>query len=91
LMTIVWMEVMWYNLNYYLVVDLVETVDFAGPMTVHIFGALFGIFCSFGLSPLAFWGESEQKNWNVDRIANYNSNTFSMIGMLVMVATYPAF
>jgi len=91
LMSIVWMATMFYNLNYYLVCDLVPTVDFAGPLTIHVFGALFGICCSLGLSPLAFWGEPEQKNWNVDRISNYNSNTFSMIGMLVMVATYPAF
>jgi len=91
LMWIVWGECMFYNLNYYLVVDLVNTVDFAGPMTVHIFGALFGIMCSFALAPLSFYGETETRSWNVDRIPSYNSNTFSLLGMLIMVATYPAF
>jgi len=91
LVAIVWAETMFYNLNFYIVVDLLNVIDFAGPMTIHVFGACFGIACSFGLAPLSFWGEAEIRAWNVDRIPSYNSNTFSLLGMLIMVATFPAF
>jgi ammonium transporter Rh len=61
-------------------------VDSAGSMTIHMFGAYFGLTCAFYYKPRrAIADEFEQG------AHNYNSRLISMIGTLFLFTYWPSF
>jgi ammonium transporter Rh len=61
-------------------------VDSAGSMTIHMFGAYFGLTCAFYYKPKrAIADEFEQGR------SNYNSRIIAMIGTLFLFIYWPSF
>jgi len=61
-------------------------VDTGGSMSIHMFGAYFGLTCAFYYKPRrAITDEFEQGK------SNYNSNIIAMIGTLFLFTYWPSF
>lgn len=65
-----------YNFKIYIQVN-----DIGGSMVVHAFGAYFGLALSFVIYKRKMLGHENEGS-------NYNSDIFSMIGMLFILYTY---
>lgn len=62
------LEMIFYGLNRSVVLGILKAVDAGGSMTIHMFGAYFGLTCSFYFKPRrAINDEYEQSK------GNYNS------------------
>ncbi|CAO1415969.1 unnamed protein product [Diamesa serratosioi] len=72
--------------NEYLQIELMKIVDIGGSITVHAFGAYFGLAVSFMLRPTkenAKAGELEG--------ASYTSDIFAMVGTIFLWIFWPSF
>lgn len=48
---LVMLEMIFYTLNRIIITDVMMAVDAAGSMTIHMFGAYFGLTCAFFFKP----------------------------------------
>ena len=48
---LVMMEMIFYTLNRTIILSTLQAVDVGGSMTIHMFGAYFGLTCSFYFKP----------------------------------------
>jgi len=79
-------EVMFYNLNAWLVYDKLLALDIGGSMTIHLFGAYFGLTISFFLNPGKEKAQPDE-NWG----AAYDSDFTSLIGTIFLWIMWPSF
>eukprot|EP00331_Platyophrya_macrostoma_P005968 CAMPEP_0176425376 /NCGR_PEP_ID=MMETSP0127-20121128/11354_1 /TAXON_ID=938130 /ORGANISM="Platyophrya macrostoma, Strain WH" /LENGTH=495 /DNA_ID=CAMNT_0017806529 /DNA_START=24 /DNA_END=1511 /DNA_ORIENTATION=- len=82
LLTII--EVFFYAFNEELNFYSVQVFDVGGSMTIHAFGAYFGLACTWFISKKL--AKDHPKN-----ASNYNSNLFGMIGTLFLWMYWPSF
>jgi len=80
------LEIILFASNEFLQIELMKIVDVGGSITVHAFGAYFGLSASWILRPTkenAKAGESEG--------ASYNSDIFAMVGSVFLWIFWPSF
>ena len=68
-------ETAFYSINFALVYHYFFANDVGGSMVIHIFGAFFGLSCSYFSAPSDVAARSE------DNATTATSDIFSMIGM----------
>ena len=79
------LEVPLYAINAQVVADYYGVLDVGGSITIHAFGAFFGIAASYMLSPSA-GNSSHPKNG-----ASYTSDITAMIGTVFLFIFWPSF
>lgn len=83
---LVTLEVIFYTLNNVVCLGVLGAVDIGGSMTIHMFGAYFGLTCTFFFkSRKAIKDEFDQCK------GNYNSQTIAMIGTIFLFMFFPSF
>lgn len=83
---LVTLEVIFYSLNYVVCIGLLGAVDLGGSMTIHMFGAFFGITCTF------FFKNRKAIKDEFDQCSGtYNSHIFALIGTLFLFLYFPSF
>ena len=87
---LVWLlaaEVPLYAANFYIVEHSIGSFDVGGSITIHAFGAFYGLAASYFLSRSSgTLGNTHPKNG-----ANYTSNVTSMIGTIFLWGYWPSF
>uniref|UniRef100_A0A336M835 CSON012444 protein n=1 Tax=Culicoides sonorensis TaxID=179676 RepID=A0A336M835_CULSO len=86
LLTMGLIEIVFFAANEYLNIELFRITDVGGSITIHAFGAYFGLACSFILRPSpsdAVTGENEG--------ASYTSDIFAMVGSVFLWIYWPSF
>ena len=73
-----------YSLQFNIVFQLYIVNDIGGSLTIHTFGAYFGL-------TVAFFTKRADATENSDNTANYNSNLFAMIGTIFLFMYWPSF
>eukprot|EP01089_Gocevia_fonbrunei_P016519 TRINITY_DN5139_c0_g1_i1.p1 TRINITY_DN5139_c0_g1~~TRINITY_DN5139_c0_g1_i1.p1 ORF type:complete len:604 (+),score=158.38 TRINITY_DN5139_c0_g1_i1:95-1906(+) len=91
LLFIAWAGSFWYVFNHYITISLLDAVDYAGPMTVHLFGAVFGVACGTVMYLPVFHKASVLKPFRRDRMPAYFSNVYAIVGTLILFITFPSF
>jgi ammonium transporter Rh len=86
LWTIATIEVIFYSLNDMIVVGILGCVDIGGAMVIHMFGAYFGLACTFFFQPKK--GKIDVAGQNG---GSYYSNLFAMIGTYFLFLYWPSF
>ncbi|CAI5718406.1 unnamed protein product [Peronospora destructor] len=84
---LIWMtclEIIFYSINEYIVVEELQVTDAGGSMVIHTFGAFFGLAVTVVLGVPS----SDEQVHNTSR---YNSDVFSMIGTLFLWMYWPSF
>ena len=76
-----------YALNQHLVFNVIKAVDVGGSVTIHAFGAYFGLAASLAVSSR----QSDYTAANAKNGASYLSNLFSMVGTLFLWIYWPSF
>ena len=76
-------EVIFYNINEQIGLKL-SISDIGGSYVIHMFGAYYGLGCSWILSPKSARGRS-------DNAAVYHSDLFAMIGTIFLWMYWPSF
>ena len=71
------LEMPLYSLNYYIVILVYHAVDMGGSMTIHMFGAFYGLSASFFLCP-------KEARGNEDKNSTYNSDILAMLGTIFL-------
>jgi ammonium transporter Rh len=79
----VW-EVIFYSINEHLGILVFKAADVGGTITLHMFGAFFGLAFSRMVSPRGSTG-------NRHNAAVYHSDTFAMIGTIFLWLFWPSF
>jgi len=80
------LEVIFYSLNQVVITQILGAVDIGGSMSIHMFGAYFGLTSTFFFkSRRAIKDEYEQNR------GNYNSQTIAMIGTIFLFMFFPSF
>ena len=77
-------EVFIYALQEILVFEKIKAFDAGGSISIHTFGAYFGLMLSLIFSPKTVIGNPYNES-------NYNSNLFSMIGTIFLWMHWPSF
>ncbi|KAJ7304328.1 hypothetical protein JRQ81_011876 [Phrynocephalus forsythii] len=88
LMQLVWMalvEVTLFAVNRWVAVTVLQIESYTSLMHVHLFGALFGVMASWGIS------RSRQESRPEKEGSNPVSDTFAMLGTLFLWAFWPSF
>eukprot|EP00877_Chromochloris_zofingiensis_P007162 jgi/Chrzof1/269/Cz01g09120.t1 len=77
-----------YAVNQHIVFELLEALDVGGSITIHVFGAYYGLAASMLISTgrQSCYGATNAKN-----SASYVSNIFSIIGTLFLWMFWPSF
>ena len=83
MLTVAIFEVIAYNINENIGLKL-GISDVGGSYVIHMFGAYFGLACSWVLSPRSASGRS-------DNAAVYHSDLFAMIGTIYLWMYWPSF
>eukprot|EP01012_Entosiphon_sulcatum_P006379 TRINITY_DN129_c0_g1_i3.p1 TRINITY_DN129_c0_g1~~TRINITY_DN129_c0_g1_i3.p1 ORF type:complete len:722 (-),score=98.16 TRINITY_DN129_c0_g1_i3:101-2266(-) len=83
LLTMAAIEVPLYALNEEIGLKL-KITDIGGSMVIHMFGAYFGLACSWALSPAAAFSSAHNA-------AVYHSDMFAMIGTVFLWMFWPSF
>jgi ammonium transporter Rh len=73
-----------YSLEMNIVFQLFTANDIGGSLTIHTFGAYFGL-------TVAYFTKRKDSKDNSDNAANYNSNLFAMIGTVFLFMYWPSF
>lgn len=73
-----------YALNEAVTFEKLHVVDVGGSITIHVFGAYFGLMVAWVISP-------KETRDHPQNGANYNSNLFAMIGTLFLWVYWPSF
>eukprot|EP01114_Cavostelium_apophysatum_P008484 TRINITY_DN2100_c0_g1_i3.p1 TRINITY_DN2100_c0_g1~~TRINITY_DN2100_c0_g1_i3.p1 ORF type:complete len:515 (+),score=113.67 TRINITY_DN2100_c0_g1_i3:165-1709(+) len=77
-------EPIFYWLNLYVTLFLLKAIDVGGGMTIHTFGAYFGLSVCWFLT-------SHQTRTHKDNTSAYNSDIFSLAGTLFLWIMWPSF
>jgi ammonium transporter Rh len=81
---VVLVEMIFYSINFQLVATEMGAADVGGSMTIHAFGAYFGLAASMFLTP-------EKAKSHKDNASVYRSDLFSMIGTVFLWIYWPSF
>jgi ammonium transporter Rh len=73
-----------YSLEMNIVSQIYIANDIGGSLTIHTFGAYFGL-------TVAYFTKRKDVKDNSDNSANYNSNLFAMIGTIFLFMYWPSF
>lgn len=73
-----------YGLQFVLCFKILGAVDLGGSITIHMFGAIFGVVVALML-------RNHKAINNPNNTSNYNSNLFSMIGTIFLFLYWPSF
>merc|ERR1719253_2079216 len=76
-------EVVIYAINFELVVKI-GTLDVGGSLVIHMFGAYFGLACSYAMGRKAAFDNPKNK-------ASYDSDMFAMVGTVFLWIYWPSF
>ncbi|XP_055840845.1 ammonium transporter Rh type A [Episyrphus balteatus] len=79
-------EVALFAVNEFIQLDILSIADVGGSITVHAFGAYFGLAVSLMLRP-----SKDQNDAGQNEGANYTSDIFAMIGTLFLWVYWPSF
>ncbi|CAK0782997.1 hypothetical protein CVIRNUC_006192 [Coccomyxa viridis] len=79
------MQVPIYAFNAYLVTEVLGALDIGGSITIHAFGAYYGLAASLVLAPPASGGGHPKNS------ASYTSDCFAMIGTIFLWIFWPSF
>lgn len=79
-------EVCFYSLNFAILYYIFGTIDIGGGMTIHTFGAYFGVAASFFFQPKEGIEDKHKQNGG-----NYYSNYLAMIGTFFLFLYWPSF
>ncbi|XP_055911608.1 ammonium transporter Rh type B isoform X3 [Eupeodes corollae] len=79
-------EVALFAVNEFIQLDMLSIADVGGSITVHAFGAYFGLAVSLMLRP-----SRDQNDAGRNEGANYTSDIFAMIGTLFLWVYWPSF
>ncbi|CAG9804528.1 unnamed protein product [Chironomus riparius] len=79
-------EIVLFASNEYLQIELMKIVDVGGSITVHAFGAYFGLAASFILRP----SKENAKAGELEG-ASYTSDIFAMVGTVFLWIFWPSF
>ena len=85
LMFMAMLQVLFYNVNSYVIEGLLHLRDVGGTLVIHMFGAYFGLAAGKFLSP------SDTRDRALYAGASYTSDTFSMIGTIFLWLCWPSF
>ena len=82
-------ETFFSSLNYFLCYEKLKIIDNGGSLTIHFFGAIFGLAASC----ILFCNESDfmRINNNPHITSNYYSNLFALIGTIFLFLFFPSF
>ena len=80
------LEMIFYALNRVLIIDVFQAVDTGGTLTIHMFGAYFGLACQFYFKPKRAIKDVDEQGKGV-----YNSHLIAMIGTLFLFCYWPSF
>lgn len=80
------LEMIFYGLNKAVILGVLHAVDLGGSMTIHMFGAYFGLTATFFFKSRRAITES----WEQSK-GNYNSQLISMVGTLFLFVYWPSF
>lgn len=72
--------------NEYFQIELLKIADVGGSITVHAFGAYFGLAVSFMLR-----SKKGEESTSQNECSSYSSDTFAMIGTLFLWIFWPSF
>jgi ammonium transporter Rh len=73
-----------YTMNERIVLSKLDLVDIGGSISIHTFGAYFGLMVSWIISPLS-------TNRHPNNSPNYTSNTLTFIGTIFLWMYWPSF
>lgn len=79
-------EIALFAANEYFQLEYMKITDVGGSITVHAFGAYFGLAVSLMLRPT-----SKSEGGSENEGASYNSDTFAMVGTLFLWIFWPSF
>lgn len=86
LLLMILFEVVFYNINAYVLVHILDVSDMGGSMVVHAFGCYFGLAVARCL-----YKENSAQMDNGAEGAEYHSDLFSMIGTVFLWMFWPSF
>lgn len=78
------LEPIFYWINLYVTIFVLGVLDIGGGMTIHTFGAYFGLTVCWFLT-------SGQTRSHKDNTSSYNSDIFSLAGTLLLFICWPSF
>jgi len=85
LLTMAFFEVLFYNLNYYIIILELGVGDAGGSIYIHLFGAYFGLAVAY------MFGTPQEKCHAIDNATTKTSDTFAMIGTVFLFIYWPSF
>merc|ERR1711871_1776523 len=93
MMIITFFEIIFFSLNENINLKYFKTADVGGSVTVHMFGAYFGLACSMVLSPTVEDAEDGTVPDDPDgnEASTPTSDMFAMIGTLFLFMYWPSF
>jgi ammonium transporter Rh len=82
-------ETLFSSVNYVLIRQTLKLIDIGGTLTVHLYGAVFGVFFSI----VSFCNENEQEriNTSIHLGSDNNSNLFALFGSIILIPYWPSF
>merc|ERR1719148_577394 len=86
LMVIATVESIFFTVNVMVLFKSLEVEDIGGAMTIHMFGAYFGLAASYFMDNKKALADSTGRAGG-----NYNSQLFAMIGTLFLFLYWPSF
>ena len=86
LMVVATVESIFFSLNAILVFEVLHVMDIGGAMTIHMFGAYFGLAATYGLYKDRALNDKSGK-----AAGNYNSQLIAMVGTLFLFIYWPSF
>jgi len=87
------LEVIFYSFNRYICLLVLEAVDLGGSMTIHMFGAFFGLAAAVFVSrPYAVSLRNEYYGRHPDDLgSNHTSDLFALVGTIILWVFFPSF
>lgn len=86
LMIVATVESIFFSMNAVIVFEVLHVMDIGGAMTIHMFGAYFGLAATYG-----FYKDKALKDVQEKGSGNYNSQPIAMIGTLFLFIYWPSF
>jgi ammonium transporter Rh len=77
-------ESFFWCLNESLVILKIEAADIGGTMVIHMFGAYFGLVCSYFFKPKEAIASKEN-------VSSYNHNLTAFLGTIFLFMYWPSF
>ena len=77
-------ESFFWCLNEALVIIKIEAADIGGTMVIHMFGAYFGLVCSYFFKP-------KEANSSKENVSSYNHNLTAFAGTIFLFMYWPSF